>query len=301
MSEKKTRKPRAKKPTEAVATRDVFNLAVSQAPGEAGELFSELQAERPALAIERIARAWKQDLLDDEEARVDYILKSVEDIAGELLPIIARREVERRYGRENFTKAVEDSVHIEEAVERWKQTVRESLHSSDKRSEAWKLASDIDQNASNLLLLKLMEEASDRHAGRKGEAKGTVKLLDSNIFREQTRQQHGSYLRQSIVQYALQLARQNVEQRLKSAGDIVEVSRRLLLLPTTQRGTLRIATSKFVLGMNRGIMSPVSEVLTHDASEVRNGKTIERRIRTGVEVYARDREQILERMIKEFQ
>jgi hypothetical protein len=252
MSEKKTQKPRAKKKPKA--TGIVQEPATNRASQRA-DFFAEALA-KPGIQklVRKISEGWRTEFLDDEDARFEYIRDAYEELVANLTHRIAIAALIEHHGAQTILETIGEEANT--ASDRWRQAFAEARFQENAEKEARELASSIDQNATDLLFWNLMEEASDALPVVADETtKGTVKLLDGNILTKETRKQHGSYLRQSIIQFAFQFAQQTVERELQRGGSLLDTARRLRLLKGETFTTFFHPTHAMTLPMRNALLS----------------------------------------------
>lgn len=267
-TKKPTRKPKATTTAAAEPPRDNTR--------ERTDLLAKLLQEQGIQrAVLRITNAWSDTLLEDEAGRLEYIRSAYEELFAEFIPRIAVDALEARYGIEAVKKTLGD--HAKGAVERWKKAIPELFDKTgDRHQEARMIDGEAAQNR-----LAVRSQAGARRERSASEA-----------------------TQRSIVTMTLLIANKAafllVELALQRGGTLLEVSRRLLLIASDHAGTLAIATSGVSMAMFQAVLSPIEQPRNHDITERRGGMELNLSLRTGVEVYHRDREEILDQMFQRF-
>ena len=253
-------------------------------PDEA--ILHELQAGRTAAALERIDATWSDELLGDEPKILEYVLDSIVDLASELLPVYAERYTAERYGRESLAKTLEGPLDADAVAARWRDALRTAL-GGDTGTE---LAAAIEKQAVDMLFFRLFDERKTKSL-----------LLDGDEYRAERAKHHGSLLRTSIATHALQVARHNVEQVLERGGTVLEVARRLLLVPEADTTSLVVATSSFALALQRGIMHDLDRPKDQRVNVTNDGRRKHLKVRTTANLEslrAKNRDDVLASMYR---
>lgn len=223
-----------KKPTKRAARKPKATTAAAEPPRdntrERIDLLAKLLQEQGIQrAVLRITNAWSDTLLEDEDARLEYIRSAYEELLAEFIPRIAVNALEARYGIEAVKKTLGD--HAKGAVERWKKEIAKHPRTAEERYQDARI---IDQEAAQNIIIARNQTGENRVLNRSETIPRVVPTITTMI--------------------ASQTAFSNVDAELKRGGTILEVSRRLLLLEGEQSDVFIQGTHPMHLPMTRVLL-----------------------------------------------
>jgi hypothetical protein len=257
MSDKKPTKRAARKPK---ATTTAAAEPPRDNTRERTDLLAKLLQEQGIQRVVlRITNAWSDTLLEDEDARLEYIRSAYEELVAEFTPRIAVDALEARYGIEAVKKTLGD--HAKGAVERWKKAIAEQPRTAEERYQDARI---IDQEAAQNIIIARNQTSGNRVLERSETIPRAVPTITTRI--------------------ASRAAFHIVDAELKRGGTILEVSRRLQLLEGGKPDAFTQGTSPIHLPMNHVLLK--REDATREITIGRNNSEL--RIRTEI-----DYEQVL--------
>lgn len=223
MSEKKPTKRATRKPKAIIADAEEWP---KELVNRVNKLLKEPRIQRIVL---RIKNEWNESLLEDEDARLEYIRSGYEELLAEFIPRIAVEALETRYGIEAVKKTLGDEY--KDAPTRWRNLLpalfdevpifHQEVKRIDEGSTKWKVAAGKDAG-------KPLELVREKVTGR---------IIASLVL---------------LVAEGSALAL--VESGLKRGGTVHEAAKRFHLIEGGKRGVFVLGTSPLHLPMTYDLL-----------------------------------------------